>query len=709
MIYQQLGYLMRSGSPDSLDLMVAMNYAVMAADLALEGASGRLVALRNGNYTSVPITVLGQGVNRVDVDALYDVTSTCRRSATWPASRCSCTESPMVIGVLTAGGDCPGLNAVVRAVVSRATVTHDMEVVGIQNGWDGLMDDHVRPLDRECVEGSCSGAARSSARHAATRTSTATATPAWPHDRGERVRRPDRHRRRRHAADCARAPGGVPPVVGVPKTIDNDIAGTDRPSGSTRRCRSRPRRSTASRRRPRRTAGVLVVELMGRPAGWIALYAGIAAGVDAILLPERETDLDQSLRQIRSPPPARADLLDRRGRRGLRVDGRAGRQSGIDAFGFVRLGGIADAFGAELERQTGFETRVTVLGHLQRGGTPTAFDRYLATRFGVGRSTSPPRAGSARWPPCAVPRSSASRLRRPAPRCAASTRRCSTSPRRSSDSAPVGAPRLVAIDLDGTLLRSDQTVSRSLEGGHRRRAVGRHRGGRGDRTLASQHTGPGRRSRHRRPRDLRQRGDRLRPRRRVHRQAHAAAGGDRPSPGARAARAIPGHRFRLGDRAPLRQRARLRGAAERGLVATAGGLLRALRPGRVGPADDEAARTAAVGRPRAPGARGDGARRARRASTTLAGNAFVELAAPGIGKEVALERLAADLGLGAPEVVAFGDHRTDAGMIAWAGHGVAVANAHPAALAAADEVTASNDDDGVAIVLERLLGGSQSR
>jgi len=91
------------------------------------------------------------------------------------------------------------------------------------------------------------------------------------------------------------------------------------------------------------------------------------------------------------------------------------------------------------------------------------------------------------------------------------------------------------------------------------------------------------------------------------------------------------------------------------------------------------------------------------ASTTLAGNAFVELAAPGIGKEVALERLATDLALGAPKVVAFGDHRTDAGMIAWAGHGVAVANAHPAALAAADEVTASNDDDGVAIVLERLF------
>jgi Cof subfamily protein (haloacid dehalogenase superfamily) len=92
------------------------------------------------------------------------------------------------------------------------------------------------------------------------------------------------------------------------------------------------------------------------------------------------------------------------------------------------------------------------------------------------------------------------------------------------------------------------------------------------------------------------------------------------------------------------------------------------------------------------------------ASTTLAGNAFVELAAPGIGKEVALERLAADLGLGAPEVVAFGDHRTDVGMIAWAGHGVAVANAHPSALAAANEVTATNDDDGVAMVLERLAG-----
>ena len=130
---------------------------------------------------------------------------------------------------------------------------------------------------------------------------------------------------------------------------------------------------------------IMVVEVMGRTKGWIATYAGIAAGADAILVPEVETDLDASRDDPGAPSP-RPHLLDRRRRRRMRRSGDGEAVSaGVDAFGFERLGGVGYLFGAELERLTGFETRVTVLGHLQRGGTPTAFDRVLATRFGVAR------------------------------------------------------------------------------------------------------------------------------------------------------------------------------------------------------------------------------------------------------------------------------------------------------------------------------------
>ena len=293
-------------------------------------------------------------------------------------------SSPRVIGVLTAGGDCPGLNAVTRAVVSRAVVTHDMEVVGVLNGWDGLMDGHVRPLGREEVRGIL--------QRGGTILGTSRRDPYVHGDGYESVRRTVEA----NGIDAVVVIGGDGTlrtalalqqeglaVVGVPKTIDNDIPGTDMTFGFDTAVSiatdALDRISTTAESHNR----IMVVEVMGRTKGWIATYAGIAAGADAILVPELETDLEEVAETIRA--------RHRRGRtfsvvvvaEGCMAPGGEAVSAGIDAFGFERLGGVGYRFGAELERLTGFETRVTVLGHVQRGGTPTAFDRVLATRFGV--------------------------------------------------------------------------------------------------------------------------------------------------------------------------------------------------------------------------------------------------------------------------------------------------------------------------------------
>ena len=291
----------------------------------------------------------------------------------------------MVIGVLTAGGDCPGLNAVTRAVVSRAIVSHDMEVVGVLNGWDGLMDGHVRPLGRDDVRGIL--------QRGGTILGTSRRDPYVHGDGYASVRRTVEA----NGIDAVVVIGGDGTlrtafalhgeglnVIGVPKTIDNDIAGTDMTFGFDTAVsiatEALDRISTTAESHNR----IMVVEVMGRTKGWIATYAGIAAGADAILVPEIETNLEQVAETIRA--------RHRRGRtysivvvaEGCKAPGDGhGISVGIDAFGFERLGGVGYRFGDELERLTGFETRVTVLGHLQRGGTPTAFDRVLATRFGV--------------------------------------------------------------------------------------------------------------------------------------------------------------------------------------------------------------------------------------------------------------------------------------------------------------------------------------
>ncbi len=290
----------------------------------------------------------------------------------------------MVLGVLTAGGDCPGLNAVIRAVVSRATVTHGMEVVGIRNGWDGLMGGHVSALGRDDVRGIL--------QRGGTILGTSRRDPYVHGDGYASIRTTIES----NGIDAVVVIGGDGTlrtalalsgeglrVVGVPKTIDNDIPGTDMTFGFDTAVSiatdALDRIATTAESHNR----IMVVEVMGRTKGWIATYAGIAAGADAILVPEAESDLAAVATTIRA--------RHRHGRtysivvvaEGCDAPGGETVGAGTDAFGFERLGGVAYLVGAELEVLTGFETRVTVLGHVQRGGTPTAFDRVLATRLGV--------------------------------------------------------------------------------------------------------------------------------------------------------------------------------------------------------------------------------------------------------------------------------------------------------------------------------------
>ena len=290
----------------------------------------------------------------------------------------------MRIGILTAGGDCPGLNAVIRGVVARANERHDAVVVGVLDGWDGLMEGRVRPLDREAVRGIL--------QRGGTILGTSRRDP-YVHGEGAASVRTTLEREHLDGLVVVGGDGtlrsalrlseeGIP-IVGVPKTIDNDIPGTDATFGFDTAAQTAAeaidRITTTAESHDR----VMVVEVMGRTCGWIATYAGIAAGADAILVPEEPYDLD-----------AVADLVRARAARGRRysvvvvAEGivpppGAGRAAPLDAFGFERLGGVAAVVATELERRTGFEARVTVLGHIQRGGTPTATDRVLGSRFGV--------------------------------------------------------------------------------------------------------------------------------------------------------------------------------------------------------------------------------------------------------------------------------------------------------------------------------------
>ena len=292
----------------------------------------------------------------------------------------------MRVGILTGGGDAPGLNAVIRAVVRKAIDVYGDAVVGFRNGWKGAIDAEVETLTRESVAGILprGGTILGSSR----------TNPFKVQDGVERTI----HTLQTFNIDALIPIGGEDTlgvaaqlferginIVGVPKTIDNDLSGTDYTFGFDTAVEI----ATEALDRLHTTAEahqrVIVVELMGRHAGWIAAYAGIASGADVILVPEEPFDLDEVCAH-----------LTRRHRQGrtfsivVVAEGAKPKEGTLviqsdqtDAFGHARLGGIANTIAPEIEKRTGFETRVTILGHVQRGGTPSAFDRVLATRFGV--------------------------------------------------------------------------------------------------------------------------------------------------------------------------------------------------------------------------------------------------------------------------------------------------------------------------------------
>jgi ATP-dependent phosphofructokinase / diphosphate-dependent phosphofructokinase len=289
------------------------------------------------------------------------------------------------VGILTGGGDCPGLNAVIRAVV-RSSDAAGWDCVGILEGWRGLVEGTFRDLDLRDVSGILP--------RGGTILGTSRTNP-YKLDGGvDRVLGGIRDR----GLDAVVAIGGEDtlgvaarlhresrvPVVGVPKTIDNDLSGTDYTFGFdtavTVATEAIDRLHTTAESHNR----VMVVEVMGRHAGWSAVVSGIAGGADAILIPEQPVDYDQvaeGLRKRHARGKNFSIIVVSEGTElpGLEDDGE------LDAFGHVTLSkrGVGDILAREIGERTGFETRVTVLGHVQRGGSPTARDRVLATRFGL--------------------------------------------------------------------------------------------------------------------------------------------------------------------------------------------------------------------------------------------------------------------------------------------------------------------------------------
>jgi ATP-dependent phosphofructokinase / diphosphate-dependent phosphofructokinase len=294
----------------------------------------------------------------------------------------------MKIGLLTGGGDCPGLNAVIRAVVRKGVFHYEDEFVGFMEGWRGLLEDKTMPLDLSTVGGILP--------RGGTILRTSRTNPA-KHDDGLK-RCADVLKQ--HGCDALVAIGGDDTlsvaqklwkagakVVGVPKTIDNDLAGTDFTFGFDTAVNI----ATAAIDRVHTTAEahnrVIVVEVMGRDAGWIALYSGIAGGADVILIPEEPFHIDKVAELIRQRHARGRYFSIVVAAEGARfADGTVAtdQSAGKDEFGHARLAGIGNAIAHEIEQRTGFETRSVVLGHIQRGGTPSAFDRVLATRYGLG-------------------------------------------------------------------------------------------------------------------------------------------------------------------------------------------------------------------------------------------------------------------------------------------------------------------------------------
>ncbi|MFG2042562.1 6-phosphofructokinase [Dactylosporangium sp. NPDC048998] len=291
----------------------------------------------------------------------------------------------MRIGVLTGGGDCPGLNAVIRAVVRKGISTYGHEFVGFRDGWRGPLEGITRELGIAQVRGILprGGTILGSSR-----------TNPFKIDGGvEKIK----SNLADLGVDALVAIGGEDTlgvaskltdlgvnVVGVPKTIDNDLGATDYTFGFDTAVNiameAIDRLHTTAESHHR----TLVVEVMGRHAGWIALHAGLAGGANVILLPERQFDVDQVAGYVEKRFQTQYSPIVVVAEGAQPLDGQMVlHNQELDAFGHVRLGGIGQWLAEQLEAKTGKEARTVVLGHIQRGGTPTAFDRVLATRFGL--------------------------------------------------------------------------------------------------------------------------------------------------------------------------------------------------------------------------------------------------------------------------------------------------------------------------------------
>jgi ATP-dependent phosphofructokinase / diphosphate-dependent phosphofructokinase len=289
------------------------------------------------------------------------------------------------VGVLTGGGDCPGLNAVIRAV-ARRSFSRGHEVVGIREGWRGLVEGKFEPLGPREVSGLLP--------RGGTILGTSRTNPYRLEGGVDAVRESFT----REGLDALVAIGGEDtlgvatrlhaehefPVVGVPKTIDNDLSATDYTFGfdtAVSTCTEAIDRLHTTAESHNR---VMVVEVMGRHTGWIAVMSGIAGGADVILIPEHPVSLEDACKEIRHRHERGKDFSIVVVSEGYELDG-VGDQGEVDEFGHVRLSerGVGARLAQEIEARTGYETRVTVLGHVQRGGSPTPRDRVLATRYGL--------------------------------------------------------------------------------------------------------------------------------------------------------------------------------------------------------------------------------------------------------------------------------------------------------------------------------------
>lgn len=294
------------------------------------------------------------------------------------------------VGILTGGGDCPGLNPVIRAIVRKGIEQYHFDMVGLYHGWAGLLNMDSTPLDIRAVSGIL--------HRGGTILGTSRTNPAKIEGGYEKAAESFK----KMGLDALIAIGGDDTLgvanklykmglnlVGVPKTIDNDLSATDFTFGFDTSVNivmeAIDRLHTTAESHDR----VLVVEVMGRHAGWIAVYGGLAGGADYILIPEEPFELNdvcESIKKRHAKGKNFSIVVAAEGaqpKQGAKGGEYFTKDKTLDAFGHVKLGGIGDALAKAIEQATGFETRSVVLGHIQRGGSPTAFDRVLGTRFGI--------------------------------------------------------------------------------------------------------------------------------------------------------------------------------------------------------------------------------------------------------------------------------------------------------------------------------------